>query len=123
MIIAVDSASTIPPYEQIREQIVMMTASGVLPRGTRLPPIRQLAADLDLAPGTVTRAYRELEVAGVILAKGRHGTFVAGPPSSLSPRDREQRLQSEARKLARTARQLGAAPEETLAAMRHALDL
>ena len=52
VIITVDTASGVPPYEQIRDQVSRMIASGVLPPGTRLPTIQQLANDLQLAPGT-----------------------------------------------------------------------
>ncbi|MDQ1705464.1 MAG: hypothetical protein QOF18_1830 [Frankiaceae bacterium] len=122
MIISVDSGSTVPPYEQVREQIANMAVSGVLRRGARLPPIRQLAADLDLAPGTISRAYRELEMAGVIATKGRHGTFVVGRPP-LGRRERQRRLLGEAEKFARTADQLGATTAETLKALQRALEL
>ena len=57
MIVEVDVASAVPPYEQLRSQIVDLVAVGSLPVGARLPPIRQLAGDLGLAPGTVARAY------------------------------------------------------------------
>jgi len=80
LILSVDLEATVPPFEQIRSQIAAMAASGVLPPGTRLPPIRQLAADLGLAAGTVSRAYRELEAAGVLTANGRHGSHIAQPP-------------------------------------------
>jgi GntR family transcriptional regulator len=76
VILRIDSHSHVPPYEQIRSQIATMAASGVLREGVRLPAIRQLASDLGLAGGTVARAYRELEHAGVITTRGRHGTFV-----------------------------------------------
>jgi DNA-binding transcriptional regulator YhcF (GntR family) len=80
MILRVDTASAVPPYEQIRGQIATMIGTGVLPVGRRLPTIRQLAADLGLAGGTIARAYRELEQAGLIRSRGRHGTFVLAPP-------------------------------------------
>jgi GntR family transcriptional regulator len=48
VILSVDIGSALPPFEQIRTQITVMAASGVLPPGTRLPTIRQLAADLGL---------------------------------------------------------------------------
>lgn len=69
-----------PPYEQLREQNTII-GSGVIATGARVPAIRQLTADLDIAPGTVALAYRELENMGLIDARGRHGTFVAGPPT------------------------------------------
>jgi DNA-binding transcriptional regulator YhcF (GntR family) len=77
MIIEVDPASPTPPYEQIRAQIATMVEAGALPAGTQLPTIRQLAADLGLAANTVARAYRELEVQGLVVSRVRHGTTVA----------------------------------------------
>ena len=89
MVLDVDVSSAVPPYEQIRSQISDAVALGLLERGGRLPTIRQLAADLGLAPGTIARAYRELEAAGLIVSRGRHGTFVADrratPPAPERP--------------------------------------
>jgi DNA-binding transcriptional regulator YhcF (GntR family) len=62
----VDTADPTPPYEQLRRQLAGLIRSGVLEPGGRLPPLRQLAADLGLAVGTVARAYRELESAGLV---------------------------------------------------------
>ena len=82
MIGAIDPDSALPPYEQIRMQVVTSVRSGTLAPGTRLPPVRHLAADLGLAPNTVARAFRELEKTGVVKTRGRLGTFVetAGGP-------------------------------------------
>jgi DNA-binding transcriptional regulator YhcF (GntR family) len=66
-----------PPYEQIRVQIARMINTGVLPVDARLPPIRQLAADLGVAANTVARAYRELETEGLVVSRVRHGTTAA----------------------------------------------
>jgi DNA-binding transcriptional regulator YhcF (GntR family) len=66
-----------PPFEQLRAQIARRAASGDLPAGTKLPTVRALAAELDLAANTVARAYRELESDGVVVTEGRRGTFVA----------------------------------------------
>jgi DNA-binding transcriptional regulator YhcF (GntR family) len=74
--LAVDTASSVPPYEQLRAQLAAMVASGSLAAGTRLATVRQMAADLGLAPNTVARAYRELEADGLIDTHGRRGTFV-----------------------------------------------
>lgn len=75
--VEVDPTAGDPPFEQIRRQIATGAASGDLAPGHKLPTVRQLAADLGLATGTVARAYRELESAGVIQTQGRRGTFVA----------------------------------------------
>jgi len=119
VILNVNTTSPVPPYEQIREQISSMVGSGVLPSGTRLPTIRQLARDLGLAGGTVARAYRELESNGAIETRGRHGTFVLGVDSKASP-DASGLLEEAARSLVMRARQLGADQERTLAALRSA---
>jgi DNA-binding transcriptional regulator YhcF (GntR family) len=120
MIVSVDLDSPLPPYEQIRAQITTMAASGVLPPGSRLPAIRQLAADLGLATGTVARAYRELETAGVILTRGRHGTHIARPPA-LTPQQRDDQLRQAAASYARHAAQLGVSPEDMIRALRRAM--
>jgi len=75
--IVIDPASAVPPFEQLRRQLIDDVKEGELPPGTRLPTVRRLAEDLGLAPGTVARAYRELESAGIIETRGRNGTFVA----------------------------------------------
>lgn len=82
--ITVDLRSAVPPYEQIRSQISFLVAVGALATGTRLPTVRSLAADLGIAAGTVARAYKELEAAGVVEARRRGGTVVAGPPQGSS---------------------------------------
>ena len=76
MRVMVDTASPVPAYEQIRAQVTALADSGVLGAGTRLPPIRQLASDLGLAPGTVAKAYALLEKAGVTSTHRRRGTVV-----------------------------------------------
>jgi len=77
LVLEVDLASGVPPYEQIRTQIVAHASAGRLHLGDRLPTIRALATDLGVAAGTVARAYRELESAGVVSTRRRTGTVVA----------------------------------------------
>ena len=76
MNIVIDTASGVPPFEQLRSQMAASVADGTMPAGTRLATVRQLAEDLGLAANTVARAYRELEADGVIETHGRRGTFV-----------------------------------------------
>ncbi|KRA23069.1 GntR family transcriptional regulator [Microbacterium sp. Root61] len=75
--IVIDPSSPVPPFEQLRAQLVDAVATGELVAGERLPTVRRLAEDLGLAPGTVARAYRELEASGFIETRGRNGTFVS----------------------------------------------
>jgi len=74
--VRIDANSATAPFEQVRTQIASAVAAGQLNAGTRLPTVRQLAADLGLATNTVARAYRELEGDAVIATHGRGGTFV-----------------------------------------------
>jgi DNA-binding transcriptional regulator YhcF (GntR family) len=80
-LLVVDPASAVPPYEQVRSQIAAAIEDGSLGPATQLPTVRRLAQDLGLAVNTVARAYRELELAGLVETRGRQGTFVAGPAS------------------------------------------
>ncbi|RYV51071.1 GntR family transcriptional regulator [Pengzhenrongella frigida] len=83
MQIEIDLASGVPPYEQIRSQVVAHASAGRLRAGDRLPTIRALAVDLGVAAGTVARAYRELETSGVVVTRRRTGTVVAdGAPAT-----------------------------------------
>ena len=77
----VDSSQPLPLYEQIREQVVRMVTAGTLAPGTRMPTIRQLANDLELAKGTVAKAYALLEESAVLETRGHRGSFVLPPPA------------------------------------------
>ena len=77
MKLRIDPASSAPPYEQLRDQIEALTRVGELAAGDRLPTVRRLAGDLGIAPGTVARAYRELEQRGLLEGRGRAGSFNA----------------------------------------------
>ena len=76
MIVSVDARSAVPVFEQLRAQIERLIASGQLPSGSVLPPIRHLAADLGLARGTVHKVYDALAREGLVESAGRHGTIV-----------------------------------------------
>ena len=83
--VEVDVDAAVPPYEQIRTQVAGHVAAGTLVPGDRLPTVRAMAADLGIATGTVARAYRELEAAGVVTSRRRTGTVVAGGPTEEAP--------------------------------------
>jgi len=93
LLIALDPESPAPPFEQIRAQIADLARTGAAPVGMRLPTVRRLAEDLGLAVNTVAKAYRELESAGVVQTRGRHGTVVAASGDS----SREAAAQAAAR--------------------------
>ncbi|MEU2168672.1 GntR family transcriptional regulator [Micromonospora chersina] len=115
--VRIDQDSPVPPYEQVRGQLAGMIGDGRLAVGTRLPAVRQLAADLGLAVNTVARAYRELESAGLVETRGRHGTVVAPGRD-----DAADRLHRSAVAYAAEALRLGVPPERAVALVRAALD-
>ena len=79
--VEIDFDDRTPPFEQIKASVIGLIAAGSLPVGHQLPPIRQLAGDLGVAPNTVARAYRELEADGLVRSRGRRGTVVLGEAS------------------------------------------
>lgn len=75
--VRVDPHAARPLFDQLRTQIIAGIRDGELTPGTRLPTVRELAGQINLAVNTVARAYRELEAAGILETRGRFGTYVA----------------------------------------------
>ncbi|WP_226345925.1 GntR family transcriptional regulator [Agilicoccus flavus] len=117
--VTVDPSDPTPPFEQLRSQLEALITTGVLPRDARLAPVRQLAGDLGLAPGTVSRAYRELEAQGLVQTRRGAGTRVCG---GFVAEDGDSRLAALTRRFVADARGLGAADDDVIAAVRAALD-
>jgi GntR family transcriptional regulator len=72
-----DLQSGVPVYRQIIDQVRGGVASGALSVGDQLPTVRQLAVDLAINPNTVVRAYRELELGGLLETHQGTGTFIS----------------------------------------------
>lgn len=87
-----DLTSGVPVYRQIIDQVHAARASGDLKSGERLPTVRQLAVDLSINPNTVVRAYRELELTGILNTHQGTGTFVSDKPLERTDADREKKL-------------------------------
>jgi GntR family transcriptional regulator len=75
--ISINYRDSRPIYEQIQRELRRMILSGGLAAGSRLPSVRELAAELAINPNTIQRAYRELESEGLILSITGKGSFVA----------------------------------------------
>lgn len=86
-----DLASGVPVYRQIIDQILGAIASAALRGGDQLPTVRQLAVDLSINPNTVVRAYRELEIRGVLTTQQGTGTFITR--DQVKPGDAERQRQ------------------------------
>jgi GntR family transcriptional regulator len=87
-----DSSSGVPLYRQLIDQVQAGIATGTLNAGHQIPTVRQVAVDLAINPNTVLRAYRELEIRGVLDTQQGTGTFIAAQPAPLDTGDRARRL-------------------------------
>jgi GntR family transcriptional regulator len=87
-----DLGSGVPAYRQIIDQIHGAIATERLTASDQLPTVRQMAVDLAINPNTVVRAYRELEIRGVLTTQQGIGTFIADRPIADDSQHREKRL-------------------------------
>jgi GntR family transcriptional regulator len=93
--LSIEYHSGIPVYRQIINAITSAVANGEISKGDPLPTIRNLAEDLKINPNTVAKAYRELELTGVVASAGRNGTVVTGHQKTLprpSPAEKKIKL-------------------------------
>lgn len=118
--VTIDPADPTPPYEQLRRQLAGLIGSGALEAGERLAPVRQLAADLALAPGTVARTYRELESAGLVETRRGAGTIVRSAGKPMTAQQRRRRLTSLANDYVSQARLMGIDDQDIQSAVRDA---
>ncbi|HEX8697078.1 MAG TPA: Clp protease N-terminal domain-containing protein [Longimicrobium sp.] len=114
----VDDASERSIYEQLVAQVQEAVATGRLRPGERLPSVRSLADQLDIAPGTVARAWTELERLGVVVTEGARGTRVAERAGPRPDDARAENLVGLLRPVVVAAFHLGA----TAAGLREALE-
>jgi GntR family transcriptional regulator len=90
--IRLDLKSGIPVYRQIMDQVTAGIAAGSLRPGVQLPTVRQLAVDLSVNPNTVIRAYRELEIRGVLDTQQGSGTFISAQEVKTDAAERQRAL-------------------------------
>ena len=87
-----DLHSGMPVYRQLIDQVRGGIASGMLAAGDQLPTVRQLAVDLAINPNTVVRAYRELELGGLLETHQGTGTFISAQKMKRTDAQRERQL-------------------------------
>ena len=87
-----DNSSGVPVYRQLIDQVQAGIATGTLSVGHQIPTVRQVAVDLAINPNTVMRAYRELEIRGVLDTQQGTGTFIAPQRPQIDDDDRTRRL-------------------------------
>lgn len=87
-----DLQSGVPVYRQIIDQVMGGIAAGALAGGDQLPTVRQVAVDLSINPNTVVRAYRELEIRGVLETQQGTGTFISRQKVKRDDVERQRQL-------------------------------
>jgi GntR family transcriptional regulator len=87
-----DLHSGVPVYRQVIDQVRGGIAAGSLTPGDQLPTVRQLAVDLAINPNTVVRAYRELELGGLLETHQGTGTFIGAQQMKGADAERERQL-------------------------------
>jgi len=87
-----DAHSGVPVYRQLIDQVQAAIASGALTVGVQLPTVRQVAVDLTINPNTVSRAYREMEIRGLLDTQQGTGTFISDRKVEYSKNDHERIL-------------------------------
>jgi GntR family transcriptional regulator len=115
---AIDLHSGVPVYRQLIDQVRGGIASGVLTAGDQLPTVRQLAVDLQINPNTVMRAYRELELGGVLETHQGTGTFIANKKIERSSAERDRQLTQLAGEFAARVGAAGLALEDLIERLR-----
>ena len=90
--VRLDQKSGVPVYRQIIDQVLGAIASGGLSGGDQLPTVRQVAVELSINPNTVVRAYRELEIRGLVTTQQGIGTFITPQQVKLDEVERQRQL-------------------------------
>ena len=87
-----DLKSGVPVYRQLIDQVTGAMAAGTLAAGDQLPTVRQVAVDLSINPNTVARAYRELEIRGILETQQGTGTFISRQKVKRDDAERQRQL-------------------------------
>ena len=87
-----DLSTGVPVYRQLIDQVLGSLSAGNLNPGNRLPTVRQVAVDLAINPNTVVRAYKELEIRGILSTQQGTGTFIAERPAQTDDGERLRKL-------------------------------
>jgi len=113
----VDAHSPVPIYEQIMDGIQRLVREDRLVPGVFLPSVRQLAADLEINPNTVARAYSLLEREGVLETARRRGSRVAATAPARARQLLTSRVEEAAERVIRETAHLGIDPDDLVKAL------
>ena len=120
--IHLDLRSSQPLYEQIISQYKDLYLQGFLKKGDAIPSVRKLALELDVTPGTVAKAYREMEQSGMIETIRGKGTFMADIPFTARNEGVIRKMKTEIEKNCMELIYQGLGKEEIIALVEEAVD-
>ncbi len=114
---SLDFASGVPVYRQLMNLLYVAIGSGQLRQGDRVPTIREMAEHFDINPNTVARAYRELDLKGVLAGRRGDGSYVSSAPPAvrLTPAQKRAKLDELFGRLVSEAKALGISESELAA--------
>ena len=113
----VNPRSAVPIYAQIVDQVGHAVTVGGLRAGERLPTVRALAGELEVAPNTIVRAYDELRRMGMVESRPGVGTVVAPDVAEVAGEQRRSEIFERLRALVRDAAALGISEDELWATL------
>ena len=116
-----DNSSGVPVYRQLIDQVQAGIATGSLSVGHQIPTVRQVAVDLAINPNTVMRAYRELELGGLLETQQGTGTFIANKKLEKNSAERERELSQMVGEIAARAGAAGFTLESVIERLREML--
>jgi GntR family transcriptional regulator len=90
---SLDSANGVPIYRQIIQQIEYAILSGRMKPGDKLPTIRSLSVELKINPNTISKAYGELEIRGILATQVGSGTYIADKKPEPESNVRQRKIQ------------------------------
>ena len=116
--LAVEFSSGIPVYRQIINAIYAEIGKGNLREGDRLPTIRDLTEKLGVNANTIAKAYRELDLKGIITSRRGDGSFVSAlqgrAPASLTEEEKRTKLDELFGRVIAEAKSLGITEAELM---------
>jgi GntR family transcriptional regulator len=110
-----DGKSGVPTYLQLIQQVHQALRLGLLQPGDQLPTVKEVVGSLAINPNTVLKAYRELDLDGLVEGRRGQGTFVSSNLPSLPP-DEVKSLRASLQRWIESARAAGL-DEDTMAAL------
>lgn len=110
-----------PIYLQLMEQVQLRIVSGLYPAGTKLPPVRDLAAEASVNPNTMQKAFAELERSGLVYSQRTAGRFITEDKDMIE-KIKQDLAREQVSEFLKKMRAIGCSPEETIELMRQAVN-